>query len=82
MVIYHIKDLMLKKSVKQNTKMTYAKIAKEAGVSRVTLSRMSSRKGYSVTVDILEKLCRYFECTPNDLMTFIFEPLETASERE
>ena len=69
MVIYNLKDLIHKKSVMTNTKITYTDIEKDTGVSRTTLTRMSSIKRSKVNVDTVEKLCIYFNCTPNDLMT-------------
>ena len=74
MVIYHIRDLMLRKSAKLNRKITYDMITKETGISRMTLSRMSSQRGYNPTMDNIEKLCKYFDCTPNDLITILPDP--------
>ena len=69
MVIYRLKNLMLEKSVKDNMKITYKDIYEQTGISRNTLTRMASSKGYKVNVDTIEKLCHYFNCTPNDLMS-------------
>jgi len=71
MVIYHIRDLMLRKSVKTNKKITYDTITEETGISKMTLSRMSSQRGYNATVENIERLCNYFQCTPNDLISII-----------
>lgn len=77
MVIYHLKDLMLKKSVATGEKITYAKIAEEVDISRITLSRMASSKGHSVSMDIVEKLCDYFGCEINNLISFVPESPKT-----
>ena len=74
MVIYHLKDLMLKKSVATGKKITYAEIANEIGISRITLSRIASSKGHSVGMDIIEKLCDYFNCEINKLISFVPDP--------
>lgn len=74
MIIYHIRDLMLRKSAKLNQKITYDMITEETGISRMTLSRMSSQRGYNPTMDNIEKLCKYFDCTPNDLITILPDP--------
>ena len=71
MIIYHLKDLMLKKSIKINKKITYEIISKETGISVVTLSRIASKKGYKVSMNNMEKLCQYFECTPDSLISII-----------
>ena len=69
MILYRLKNLMLEKSVKDNCKITYKHISDNTGISRNTLSRMASSKGNKVSVDTVEKLCNYFNCTPNDLIT-------------
>jgi len=71
MIIYHIKDLMLKKSAKMKIKITYADIVNSTGISRITLSKMASKNNHNACAKIVEKLCCYFECTPNDLMSII-----------
>jgi len=71
MVIYHIKDLMLRKSAEVKRRITYADITEETGISRVTLTRMASKIGHKVNIDVIEKLCTYFNVTPDRLMTII-----------
>lgn len=74
MIVYHLKELIHQKAVKMNTKLTYADIVEATGVSRSVLARMASRKGYHVSTEAIVSLCRYFNCTPNDLMTILPDP--------
>ena len=76
MILYHLKDLIMVKAASENRKITYAIIEKETGVSKVTLSRMASKRGHKVKTDIIEKLCIYFNCTPDQLMTILPDPAE------
>jgi putative transcriptional regulator len=71
MIIYHVKDLILRKSAVEKRKITFADVENESGVSKVTLSRLASNNNHNVRAEIIEKLCGYFNCTPNDLMTII-----------
>ncbi|NJL58253.1 MAG: helix-turn-helix transcriptional regulator [Desulfobacteraceae bacterium] len=71
MIIYHVKDLMLKKSALERRKITYADVEKEANVSKITLTRLASNKNHSVRAEIIEKLCLYFNCSPDKLMTIL-----------
>jgi len=73
MIIYHLKDLMLKKSIKMNKKITYKTISEDTGISVVTLSRIASKKGYKISMDNMEKLCKYFKCNPDQFMSIIHE---------
>jgi len=48
---------------------------------RVTLSKIANGKGdYNTTTDHIEKLCLYFGCIPNALMTII--PREGYEKKE
>ncbi|MBN2468740.1 MAG: helix-turn-helix domain-containing protein [Deltaproteobacteria bacterium] len=39
---------------------------------RVALSKIANSKGfYNTTAETIERLCRYFACTPNDLISII-----------
>jgi len=69
MVAYNIKSLLRKKSFMDKTKYTYKDIEKATGISNVQLSRLNSTPNYSIQGTHLEKLCNYFNCTPNDLIT-------------
>jgi putative transcriptional regulator len=82
MVIYHIKDLMLKRSASIRRKITYEDVVQDTGLSKITLSRMSSKLGHRVNIDVIERLCTYFDCTPNDLMTIIPDPPKPEPEPE
>jgi len=82
MVIYHLKDLILRKSAETNKKIQYSDITEETGISRVTLTRMASKMGHKVNVDVIEKLCLYFNVTPDKLMTIIPESPKTNLSNE
>jgi len=71
MIKYNFKALLHDKEFKEDRKITYDEIAESTGLSRQTLSNVSSKRGHNVTADVIEKLCLYFECGPGDLMTII-----------
>ena len=57
-------------------------VAEKTGISGVTLSNIANSKGdYNTSSDIIEKLCLYFGCTPNDLMTIVPEEGEGRKKR-
>lgn len=45
--------------------------AKEAGISANTLAKLSNNE--NVSMDVLVKICRYLDCTPNDIMQIVPE---------
>ena len=69
-IIYHIKDLIVRKSVLAEKKITYDDIVKKTGISRITLSRMASGS-HNASADTIAKLCIYFDVTPEKFMTII-----------
>lgn len=67
MIVYKIKELMQIKRNNEGKSLTYQDVAAGSGVSAVTISRMLNGK-VKPSADVLEKLCRYFDCGFDDLM--------------
>jgi|GEM_PF-294561 len=80
MIKYNLRTLISDKAFLENRKINYDEVADSTGISRTTLSKIASVKGYNAGADIIEKLCRYFNCTPNDLMTIMPDPPATPAE--
>jgi Predicted transcriptional regulator len=74
MIQFHFKQLLADKEFKEKRSVSILEVAEKTGISRVTISKIANSKGdYNTTTDHIEKLCLYFECTPNDLMTIVPE---------
>jgi putative transcriptional regulator len=74
MIQFHFRQLLEDKEFKEKRSILINEIAEKTGISRVTISKISHSKGhYKPNVEIIEKLCLFFGCTPNDLMTIIPE---------
>lgn len=80
MVKFNLKMLIADKSFKEDKKITYGDVSAFTGISASTLSKLASKKGYHTSSVNIEKLCYYFACTPNDLMTIIPDPAEGKGE--
>ena len=74
MIKYNLKALISDKEFREDCKITYEIISKSTGISRQTLSKIASKKGYKTSSDIIEKLCNYFDVTPDEFMTIIPDP--------
>ena len=82
MIRYHLQSLVAQKQFREGRRITLLANARETGISRVTLSKMVNVRGYPTLTDHLDKLCRYFGCTLNQLAEYIPDeeaPSETAS---
>jgi len=74
MIQFHFKQLLADKEFKEKRSFSILEVAEKTGISRVTISKIANSKGdYNTTTDHIEKLCLYFECRPNDLMTIILD---------
>ncbi|QTA83876.1 HTH domain-containing protein, Cro/C1-type [Desulfonema limicola] len=72
---FKLKEMILKRSYEENKVIPLRDIAKATGISSGTISRIANSFGdYNTTTDNLAKLCQYFDCTPNDLMTIVPDP--------
>ncbi|KPA18561.1 XRE family transcriptional regulator [Candidatus Magnetomorum sp. HK-1] len=69
MILYNLKTLINKKSYKDKKKYTYQEISDATGISKQTLSRINSTPNYTISSENLEKLCRFFNCKIEDLIT-------------
>ena len=82
MIQFHFKQLLTDKEFKEKLAISILEVAEKTELSRVTLSRIANSKGnYNTTTDNIEKLCLYFACTPNDLMTIIPEEKEKEQKK-
>lgn len=74
MIQFHFRRLLEDKEFKERRSILIFEIAEKTGISRATISKIAHSKGnYNPNAEIIEKLCLYFGCTPNDLMTIIPE---------
>jgi putative transcriptional regulator len=71
MLRYHLKELIAEKEFNENRRITIAEVAKETGINRMTLSKIINHRGHSTVTDNLDKLCSYFECPIERLVTHI-----------
>ncbi|WP_422449076.1 MULTISPECIES: helix-turn-helix domain-containing protein [unclassified Endozoicomonas] len=61
------------KAFREKRKITLAQVADEAGIGRATITRVANSPGYNVTLDVIDGLCSYFDCTPGELLQKVDE---------
>lgn len=66
-----VKKLLDDKSFRQKEKITLNQVSEDTGISRATLNRVANTPGYNTNTDTINLLCKYFECTPNELMEYV-----------
>jgi putative transcriptional regulator len=70
-VKFRLKSLIEEKEITENRKITYRDIAAEAGVSTNTLTQMANQSMAQIGLVTINKLCKYFNCQPGDLLIYI-----------
>ena len=64
-----LKILIAEKEFSEGRKLTYRTISKETGISTTTLTKYINQGG-GIDPGTLEKLCKYFNCQPGDLLVY------------
>lgn len=57
----------------ERRRITITEVSHETGISRATLTRIANIPGYNVSLDVVEQLCRYLNCSPAELLEIIDE---------
>lgn len=62
-----IDELIKKKGFEEKSLRS---IAKEMGISHVTLWDLLHKKNYNPSLAMLDRLCEFFKCKPGDLLEY------------
>lgn len=73
MIRIRFKQLLDDKGFKERRRISVSEVVKESGVSQTTLSRIANTPGYNARLDAIDALCKYFGCTPGELLEFVDE---------
>lgn len=65
-----------------NSAYTKAEIARELGISYPTMLSIYQGEAKTINLSTLEKLCVFFNCTPNDILESDKIQIQSSSERQ
>lgn len=71
MIRVHLKKMIAEKELNDNRKITIKEIAEKTGINRMTLSKIINHRDHNTVTDNLAKLCAYFDCSLNELATYV-----------
>ena len=71
MLRFKYKELLSEKEFTEDRKITLDEVAQKTGITRTTLSRISSVRGYNTKTRNIDKLCCYFDCAVEKLIQYI-----------
>jgi putative transcriptional regulator len=71
MIRIRFKPLLDDKAFRERRKIILSEVVQESGISSATLSRIANTPGYNATLENINALCKYFDCSICDLLEFI-----------
>ena len=71
MIRFRLTELTADKAFKERRVIPLSEIAQATGIHRATLSKIANQPGANVGTELIDRLCRYFDCQPGDLLTYI-----------
>jgi putative transcriptional regulator len=71
MIRFRLRERIADLAFKSGERVTLEQIAHATGIHRVTLSKISSGRGYNTSTEIIDKLCRFFECTTGEIIEYV-----------
>ena len=54
-------------------RLKIAVVARDTGINRGTITRLYNETAVRIDLDVLDKLCKYLDCTPGDLFERVEE---------
>ncbi|TAN04057.1 MAG: XRE family transcriptional regulator [Rhodanobacteraceae bacterium] len=75
-------QLLDEKAFRERRRITLGEVCETTGLSRPTMSRVANVAGYVTSTDVVEKLCRYLECGPGDLLVLVDEKPDGHSRKK
>jgi DNA-binding Xre family transcriptional regulator len=71
MIRFRLRERIADLSFRTGERVTIEQVAAATGIHRVTLSKISSNRGYNTSTDILDKLCKHFGCTTGEIVEYV-----------
>lgn len=71
MIRVRFKERLADKEFREDRRITLNEVAEATGVHRVTLNKVANERGYNAGLEVIDKLCQFFECQPGDLLEYV-----------
>lgn len=79
MIRIKLKQLLDNKAFEEGRRITLNEVSEVTGIARATVNRIANKPGYNTTTDNIDALCRYFGCTPCELLEYVEAPPKAKS---
>ena len=71
MIRFRLKQMIAEKEFQLGRHLTIKEVSERTGINRITLSKILNQPGHSTTTENIDRLCQYFECPVEKIMTHI-----------
>ena len=71
MIRYQLRERISEMEAETGRKISLTEIANETGLNRVTLSKIARRDDYNATVNVLDRLCGFFDCEVGEVIEYV-----------
>jgi putative transcriptional regulator len=68
MIRVKLKEALAEKEFREGASITMKDVSEATGIHPVTLSKIAKNRGYNPTLELIDKLCEYFDCELTDLL--------------
>jgi putative transcriptional regulator len=73
MLRFKVAERIAEKEFREKSRIKVIDISEATGINRMTLSKLLNHHDANIQTDILDRLCRYFECQVADLVEYVDE---------
>ena len=82
MLRFRLRELLADRTFQEGRPITLLEVAEATGIHRATLSKIMNQVGANTGTENIDRLCRYFGCQVQDLLTYVpDDPRENGSRR-
>jgi putative transcriptional regulator len=68
MIRVKLREALIEKEFKDGKSLSMKDVSLATGIHVVTLSKITKNRGYNPTLELIDKLCAYFDCELSDLL--------------
>ena len=73
MLRFKVAERIAEKEFREKSRIKVMDISEATGINRMTLSKLLNHHDANIQTDILDRLCRYFNCQVADLVEYVSE---------
>lgn len=71
MIRFKLRELIADLEFREERRVRLEDISDATGIHRTTLSKISRTQGYNTTTDNVDALCKFFDCSIDQLVEYV-----------